>query len=118
MAWNGEAIADLAAHMVPPRCACLPQVPRLFSASLRDNLTLGVATEQEALAAAVRRAALNADIARMAEGLDTVVGPRGVRLSGGQVQRAATARALLAAPARSTRTIRGGRGRVGSRKGD
>ncbi len=97
--WNGGEVSDLAAHMVPPRCAYLAQVPRLLSASLRDNLTLGVDTEEELLATAVRRAALDGDVARMPEGLDTVVGPRGVRLSGGQVQRAATARALLTDPA-------------------
>ncbi|MGH8934026.1 MAG: ATP-binding cassette domain-containing protein [Egibacteraceae bacterium] len=97
--WNGQEVADLAAHMIPPRCAYLAQVPRLLSASLRDNLTLGVDTGEELLAAAVRRAALDGDVARMGEGLGTVVGPRGVRLSGGQVQRAATARALLTDPA-------------------
>lgn len=97
--WDGRVVTDLAAHMIPPRCAYLPQVPRLFSASLRDNLTLGVATAEDALATAVRRAALDGDVERMADGLDTVIGPRGVRLSGGQIQRAATARALLGDPA-------------------
>ncbi|MGH8901067.1 MAG: ATP-binding cassette domain-containing protein [Egibacteraceae bacterium] len=97
--WDGRVVTDLAAHMIPPRCAYLPQVPKLFSASLRDNLTLGVATAEDALAATVRRAALDGDVERMADGLDTMIGPRGVRLSGGQIQRAATARALLGDPA-------------------
>lgn len=97
--WDGRVVIDLAAHMTPPRCAYLPQVPKLFSAPLRDNLTLGVATTEDTLSAAVRRAALDADVARMADQLDTVIGPRGVRLSGGQIQRAATARALLGDPA-------------------
>ncbi|MGH8896156.1 MAG: ATP-binding cassette domain-containing protein [Egibacteraceae bacterium] len=97
--WDDRVVTDLAAHMTPPRCAYLPQVPTLFSAPLRDNLTLGVSTAEDTLGAAVRRAALDADVASMADRLDTVIGPRGVRLSGGQIQRAATARALLGDPA-------------------
>jgi ATP-binding cassette subfamily B protein len=45
--------------------------------------------------AALRLAVLDDDVAEMADGLDTILGPRGVRLSGGQLQRAAAARALL-----------------------
>jgi ATP-binding cassette subfamily B protein len=97
--WDGEPVTEPAAFMVPPRTGYLPQVPRLFSASLRENLTLGVETGDEALADAIRRAALDRDVDGMDDGLDTLVGPRGVRLSGGQVQRAATARALAADPA-------------------
>lgn len=94
--WNGEEIGDLAAHFVPPRCAYVPQAPALFSATLRDNLVLGRATAEGALQEALRCAALDRDVAAMAGGLDTRIGPRGVRLSGGQLQRAATARALVA----------------------
>lgn len=97
--WDGDVIADRAAHLVPPRCGYVPQVPRLFSATLRENLTLGVATSDEALVDAIRRSALDRDLDGMPEGLATLVGPRGVRLSGGQVQRTATARALVADPA-------------------
>jgi ATP-binding cassette subfamily B protein len=94
--WNSALIGDLAAHMVPPRCAHVPQVPRLFSATLLDNLTLGVQTTDAEVARALHLAALEGDVADMAEGLLTPVGPRGVRLSGGQLQRAAAARALAA----------------------
>ena len=94
--WDGDAVHDLAAHMVPPRCAYVPQVPRLFSASLLDNLVLGRATSQDALRRAVHLAALEGDVAEMERGFDTPVGPRGVRLSGGQLQRAAAARAIAA----------------------
>ena len=97
--WDGEVVDDLAAHMVPPRCAYVPQVPRLLSASLRDNLTMGRATPGWLLDDIVDRAALRRDLANMADGLDTVIGPRGVRLSGGQLQRVAAARALTADPA-------------------
>ena len=93
--WDGVPVSDLAAHMVPPRVAYVPQVPKLFSATLRDNLTLGRDTPEDLLAHGVRVAAFDGDVAEMPDGLDTMVGPRGVRLSGGQLQRAATARALI-----------------------
>ncbi|HMA36288.1 MAG TPA: ABC transporter ATP-binding protein, partial [Chloroflexia bacterium] len=96
--WNGEAIADPATVLVPPRCAYTPQVPRLFSESLRDNILLGLPEDRVDLAAALTLAVLDADLATMPEGLATVVGPRGVRLSGGQVQRAAAARMFVRRP--------------------
>ena len=97
--WNGAAVTDPGAFFVPPRAAYTPQVPRLFSESLRDNLLLGLPESETNLAAAVRLAVLDADVAAMPGGLDTPVGPRGVRLSGGQIQRAAAARMLAREPA-------------------
>jgi ATP-binding cassette subfamily B protein len=73
-------------------------VPRLFSAPLRENLLLGWPADGHRLTTSVRLAALEQDLALMPERLDTVVGPRGVRLSGGQVQRATAARALVRTP--------------------
>ena len=93
--WNGEAVADPAAFFQPPRAAYTPQAPRLFSEPLRDNILLGLPEDGVDLAGAVRRAVLDADLATLERGLDTLVGPRGVRLSGGQVQRAAAARMLV-----------------------
>jgi ATP-binding cassette subfamily B protein len=92
--WNDQHVADSAEVLVPPRSAYVPQVPRLFSDTLRDNLLLGH-EDTSALPAAVRTAVLDQDVAAMPAGLDTQVGARGVRLSGGQVQRAAVARALV-----------------------
>jgi ATP-binding cassette subfamily B protein len=97
LSWNGVAVDDPAEFFVPPRSAYVPQVPRLFSESLRDNLTLGIHDPTE-LATAIRTAVLDQDIAAMPDGVDTEVGARGVRLSGGQVQRAAIARALVPRP--------------------
>jgi ATP-binding cassette subfamily B protein len=90
--WNGQPISDPATFMTPPRCAYTPQVPRLFSESLRDNLLLGEPAKQANLSLAIHAAVLERDIAAMPDGLDTLVGARGVRLSGGQIQRAAAAR--------------------------
>jgi ATP-binding cassette subfamily B protein len=96
--WNGQVVEDPGTFLVPDRAAYAGQVPRLFSESLRENLLLGWPAGSEQLARALALAAFERDLAGMPEGLDTVVGPRGVRLSGGQVQRATAARALVRAP--------------------
>jgi ATP-binding cassette, subfamily B, bacterial len=93
--WNGSAVDDPAAFFVPPRSAYTPQVPRLFSETLRENLLLGGPDDAAALDAAIHGAVLEADVATLERGLDTLVGPRGVKLSGGQVQRAAAARMFV-----------------------
>lgn len=96
--WNGALVHDPEAFLVPPRVAYTPQVPRLFSDTLRRNILLGRPDDADALARAVRRAVLDADIAGFPEGLDTLVGSRGLTLSGGQRQRAAAARMFVRAP--------------------
>ena len=93
--WNGEMVEDPATFFVPPRCAYVPQVPRLFSDTLRANILLGLGAVEAAVDTAVRAAVLEQDVAGLTHGLDTLVGSRGVRLSGGQVQRAAAARAFV-----------------------
>jgi ATP-binding cassette subfamily B protein len=93
--WNGAIIDGPAAYLVPPRTAYTAQVPRLFSETLRENILLGLPEDSAALAAAVHGAVLERDVATLARGLETPVGTRGVRLSGGQAQRAAAARMLV-----------------------
>jgi ATP-binding cassette subfamily B protein len=95
--WNGEVVEQPAAFFRPPRAAYTAQVPRLFSDSLRENILLGLPEDQVDLAGAIRLAVLEADVAGLGQGLDTLVGPKGVRLSGGQVQRAAAARMYVRA---------------------
>ena len=92
--WNGELVEDRASFFVPPRSAYTAQVPRLFSESLADNITLGQHGATERLSDAVKLAVLDPDLERMEKGIDTMVGARGVKLSGGQVQRSAAARML------------------------
>lgn len=97
--WNGEPIADPASFLVPPRCGYTPQDPRLFSGTLRENILLGLPDEDgTVLGDAVHTAVLAPDVAAMRDGVDTVVGPRGLRLSGGQLQRTAIARMLARRP--------------------
>jgi ATP-binding cassette subfamily B protein len=90
--WNGRPLRDPGGYLVPPRVAYTPQVPALLSGTVRENLLLGLPATPEALRRATRRAALDRDLAALPDGLDTLVGARGVRLSGGQALRAALAR--------------------------
>lgn len=98
ISWNGTAVEAPASFFVPPRCAYTPQVPRLFSESLRHNILMGLPEDKVDLPAAMHRSVLEPDVAALEEGLDTAVGPRGVRLSGGQVHRAAAARMFVRDP--------------------
>jgi len=93
--WNDESVQDPASFFVPPRSAYTPQVPRLFSQTLKDNILLGLPEEQVDLQDAVRSAVLERDIAELEQGLETIVGSRGVKLSGGQMQRTAAARMFV-----------------------
>jgi ATP-binding cassette, subfamily B, bacterial len=90
--WNGEPVEDPAAFFVPPRSAYTGQVPRLFSETLEDNIALGARVTRERLREAVQLAVLDPDLERLESGLGTMVGARGVKLSGGQIQRSAAAR--------------------------
>jgi ATP-binding cassette, subfamily B, bacterial len=92
--WNGKLVEDPASFFVPPRSAYTAQVPRLFSESLADNIAMGHRAARERLREAVQLAVLDPDLERLEQGLDTMVGARGVKLSGGQVQRSAAARML------------------------
>src|SRR5437660_2701265 len=96
--WNGEQVADPATFFQPPRSAYAAQIPRLFSDTLRDNILMGVPEQEVDIQEAMRAAVLEDDLLEMPHGLDTVVGPRGIRLSGGQAQRAAAARMFVRDP--------------------
>jgi ATP-binding cassette subfamily B protein len=93
--WNDRVVDDAACFFVPPRAAYTAQVPRLFSETLKQNILLGLPDDPAALAAAVRGAVLEHDVQALEVGLETPVGTRGVKLSGGQVQRVAAARMLV-----------------------
>lgn len=75
------------------------QEPFLFAGTIRHNLELGHAHEDEELWEALRLARADAFVVDTTNGIDTVVGERGVSLSGGQRQRVALARALVRRPA-------------------
>ena len=77
----------------------VPQEPFLFSTTLRRNLALGREQySEEELSRAIKVAKLDRDLEIFPQGLETMVGERGVTLSGGQKQRATLARALIMDP--------------------
>ncbi|MBD2091496.1 ABC transporter ATP-binding protein [Microcoleus sp. FACHB-1515] len=94
--WNDRPIANPAEFFVPPQSAYTPQTPQLFSDSLLQNLLLG--WPDDALTEAIDLAVFEADVAAMPKGLQTIVGAKGMRLSGGQLQRAAAARMFVRQP--------------------
>lgn len=94
--WNDVPVRDPSTQLTPPRVAYTPQVPRLFSDTLEHNILMGAPAA--GLNEAISLAIMEPDVARLETGLATEVGPRGVKLSGGQVQRTAAARMFVRDP--------------------
>jgi ATP-binding cassette, subfamily B, multidrug efflux pump len=99
LAVDGIDVRQLPLSTLRGAIGMVPQETFLFSATLRDNIALGVpeASDEEVLEAA-RLAGLDDDLGGFPRGLETMVGERGITLSGGQKQRVALARALLRRP--------------------
>ncbi len=97
---DGESIQDMNTTAYRQNVAIVPQEVLLFGGTIRENLLYGKpdATEAELIEAA-RQANAWDFIQTFPEGLETMVGERGVKLSGGQRQRVAIARAILKNPA-------------------
>ncbi len=97
---DGQPINTLSLPSLRSAIGVVPQDTVLFNGTLRDNIHYGRpgAQEQE-LTEAVRLAHLQKFIEKLPEGLDTVVGERGLKLSGGEKQRVAIARTILKRPA-------------------
>jgi len=93
--WNGRPVTDPMAFLTPPHMAYTPQVPGLFSDSIDNNIRLGLGGHPSRVNQAVRASILDYDLEAMEEGLATTIGSRGVKLSGGQVQRTAVARMFV-----------------------
>nr|WP_258017229.1 ATP-binding cassette domain-containing protein [Nocardioides marinisabuli] len=89
--WNDRLLDDPETELRPGRVAHVAQVPRVLSGTFRDNIRLDHPDRQ--VEPAIAAARLGRDVEE-AGGPDSLVGHRGVRLSGGQVQRVALARAL------------------------
>ena len=92
-------VKDLKSEKLREEIGVVSQEPHLFHDSIRNNLLLAKPNASEAdLAAAINAAQLEDFLKRLPQGLDTIVGDRGYRLSGGEKQRLAAARVFLKAP--------------------
>ena len=96
---GAEATTTLGPEGVAVSVATVLQETFLFADTVLANLTLGRDVSDEELTAALDASSATDFVAALTEGLDTMVGERGVTLSGGQRQRLAIARALLRRPA-------------------
>jgi len=90
--WNGTRVDNPATFFVPTHSAYAAQTPVLFSTTLRENITLDQPIDDDTLLSAIHTAVLERDIDTLFDGLETRIGPKGVKLSGGQMQRTAVAR--------------------------
>lgn len=93
---DGQDIAEVTQQSLHEAIAYVPQEPLLFHRSLAENIAYGNpgATRQQIIAAAKKANAWEF-IKQLPDGLETLVGERGVKLSGGQRQRIAIARAII-----------------------
>ena len=96
---DGTDVREMPLESLRQSIGFVPQESFLFSATVRENIALGRpdASPEEILEAA-RVSGLESDLELMPQGLDTVVGERGITLSGGQKQRVSLARAILRQP--------------------
>lgn len=104
---DGEPLADIPLESLREAIGYAPQEPFLFSTTVEKNIRFGYdvrypdKSDEEAqldVAEAVENSQIGRDMDALPEGLDTMVGERGITLSGGQKQRIALARALITKP--------------------
>lgn len=96
---DGIPLGDWKQNTFRERIGYVPQDPQLFHSTIRENLLWSLeSANEDSLWQALHLANAAVFVKELPEGIDTVVGDRGVRLSGGQRQRIALARALLRKP--------------------
>jgi ABC-type multidrug transport system fused ATPase/permease subunit len=95
---NGHPMTSLDRTTWTNLSALVPQTAHIISGSLADNVRFFREFDDETVASAIEAAGLTADLENLPKGSDTMVGSRGIQLSGGQAQRLAIARALVSDP--------------------
>lgn len=94
--WDGQDLSEFPLREIRTRVALVPQQPLLFSGTVADNLRYGAPdASDEEMARALTSAGLAETVNALEEGFETSIGPGGVGLSVGEIQRLALARALL-----------------------
>lgn len=89
---NNEEVKNNSEKLTPPIVAYTSQNSNLFSDTIKNNVLLGLKDEGGKLEQAIYSAVLDRDIKNFKDGIDTLIGSKGVKLSGGQRQRVAVAR--------------------------
>jgi len=92
---NRQNITEIDLDHLRHQISFMPQESFLFSGTIRDNILMGKAIDDKRLEQMIQTCCLEQTLAKMPDGLDTIVGERGITLSGGQKQRIALARALI-----------------------
>ena len=95
---GGVDVRDLTFSSIREKLGMVTQDGHMFHESLRANLTLSIPATDEELWDALRRVRMDTLVRSLPDGLDTIVGERGFRFSGGERQRLTIARLLLAQP--------------------
>lgn len=96
---NGTAVSDYVRASIERQLGYVPQEHVLFSKSVEENLKIGkIDADILEVAQAVEAAAFTQDLERMSDGIETLVGEKGVSISGGQKQRISIARAFIKDP--------------------
>jgi ATP-binding cassette, subfamily B, bacterial len=93
--WNSQTVNDPKTFFVPPYSAYTPQIAGLFSDTVKNNILLGLDHNDDRMKNAVNAAVMEKDLTELTDGLDTLIGTKGVKLSGGQMQRTAAARMFM-----------------------
>ncbi|WP_123042604.1 ABC transporter ATP-binding protein [Cohnella candidum] len=98
---GGAPLSEVSLEQIRGWLGYVPQQPVLFSKTIRENIRFGNADREfteERLNRALELASFRKDVAFLPDGLETLVGEKGVALSGGQKQRVSIARAVIADP--------------------
>ncbi|HEM3696380.1 TPA: ABC transporter ATP-binding protein [Streptococcus suis] len=96
---NQQSVLNFKRSSLEQKIGYVPQEHILFSKSVGENIAFGkLDSSVEEIEAAIATAAFTKDLERMSDGLDTMIGERGVSISGGQKQRISIARAFLREP--------------------
>lgn len=96
---NGQSVLNFKRASIEQKIGYVPQEHVLFSTTVRENIALGkVGSQLEEIVQAIETADFTKDLERMSEGMETMIGERGVSISGGQKQRISIARAFLRNP--------------------
>lgn len=93
--WNGRLVEKPAEFFIPPHSAYTPQIPHLFSDTVKNNILLGIDEKDVNIDKAIISAVFEEDLKNLDKGIDTVIGSKGAKLSGGQQQRVAAGRMFI-----------------------